>query len=72
MYIAVHLSGNIIRDDIKKEIRDIIKPSKRIKDIYEEMDHPDDDADEGETHYKKFNSALSEALKFKLEKFIEK
>jgi hypothetical protein len=37
------------------------------------MDHPDDDAaDEGETHYKKFNSALSEALKFKLEKFIEK
>ena len=35
IYIAIHFSGNIINENFKKEIRAVMKPCKRVKDIYE-------------------------------------
>ena len=43
--MAVHLSGNIISEEVKKKIREHLRPRKRTKDFYELINSPDDDPD---------------------------
>ena len=40
--MAVHLSGNMITDETKKKIREYMRPRKRVKDIYDHINNPDD------------------------------
>jgi hypothetical protein len=41
--IAIHISGNIISDETKFKIREFMRPKKRIKDLYDRINDPDED-----------------------------
>ena len=43
--LSVHISGNLINDETKKKIRDYMRPRRRIKDNYDLINNPDDEAD---------------------------
>jgi hypothetical protein len=67
----VHLSGNLILDSIKFQIRQHLQPRKRIKDLYDKINVPDD-ADEDELSKEKSKKLdLSEGIKNKLKKYDE-
>ena len=65
--LAVHLSGNLITDEIKKKIRDFMHPRKRIKDMYDLINAPESDEDKQEI--KIGNVDLAAAIKEKLHKY---
>eukprot|EP00347_Sterkiella_histriomuscorum_P021600 403333417 len=69
--LAVHLSGNIISDETKKKIREYMRPRKRVKDIYDQINNPDEDVDKSDIprQVSNFNIDLAAAIKEKLSKY---
>lgn len=41
--LAVHLTGNFVTDETKRKIREHMKPRKRIKDVYDLINAPEDE-----------------------------
>ena len=42
LYLAIHLSGNLITDETKQKIREFMRPRKRVQDLYDMINDPDE------------------------------
>jgi len=67
--LAIHLSGNLISDEVKKKIRDHLQPRKRVKDLYYQINDPDSEDEVTTTQQSKLN--LSTAIQQKLVKYAQ-
>jgi len=69
--LAVHLTGNFITDETKKKIREYMKPRKRIKDVYDLINAPDDEREDAEIPKVQIgNIDIGAAIKAKLQKYL--
>ncbi|CDW82841.1 UNKNOWN [Stylonychia lemnae] len=68
--LAVHISGNLINDDTKKKIRDYMRPRRRVKDLYDQINNPDDEAETSDIpKATNSNIDLRAAIQYKLMRY---
>jgi hypothetical protein len=41
-FLAIHLTGNLITDETKQKIREFMHPRKRVQDLYDMINEPDE------------------------------
>lgn len=68
-FIAIHLSGNFITDETRQKIREFMRPRRRIKDLYDQINDPDEVKDN--PVLKIGNIDLTAAIAAKLKQYQE-
>ena len=63
------MSGNLITDQYKKKIREILRPRRRIKDVYDLINNPDDKGEIKIQENKNLNIDLEAAIESKLRNY---
>jgi hypothetical protein len=67
--IAIHLSGNFITEETRQKIREFMRPRKRIKNLYDQINNPDEVNDN--PLFKIGNIDLTAAITAKLKQYQE-
>lgn len=65
--LAIHLSGNLITDETKNKIRDLMRPRKRAKNVYDMINDPDEESQK--PVFKVSNIDMSAAIRAKLQQY---